>query len=181
MMEAIAGDNTSPNPAGYDEEDEADSIYSRESASLETQEEAPDAAYNIRVKSHRFQREVESEEEAMYFAFGVTGAEDGDHTLPADTKEAAGDALEDGQVLSRVSVKKGSSRVTLDAKRKEEMAARRKRVQDRMENKGKDANMADDANIGLTAKLKEQKKYAEKYVIYSLFLSVFSNFVYSPV
>jgi hypothetical protein len=74
---------------------------------------------------------------------------------------------EDGLVFSRVLVKKSASRVTIDAKRKEEMAVRRKRLQDRMENKGsKDANVAgagaEDTNLGQTAKVKEQKKYAEK-------------------
>ena len=62
-MEAIAGDNATPSP-GYDEEDENESIYSRESASLETQEEAPDAAYNIRIKSHRFVRDLENEDDS---------------------------------------------------------------------------------------------------------------------
>jgi hypothetical protein len=62
-MEAIAGDNTTPSPGGYDEEDDNDSIYSRESQSLETQEEAPDAAYNIRIKSHRYYRDLETEDD----------------------------------------------------------------------------------------------------------------------
>lgn len=163
-MEAIAGDNATPSPGGYDEEDDADSIYSRESASLETQEEAPDPTYNIRIRSHRFMRDTDVDEENMMF--GMNNDEiDHLHNLPAERegKEVAGDAmLEDGVVLSRISVKKGSSRVTNDAKRKEELAARRKRLQDRMDNKGKDAATLDDPNIGLTAKLKEQRKYAEK-------------------
>lgn len=155
-MEAIAGDNATPSPGGYDEEDDNDSIYSREEASLETQEEAPDAAYNIRIKSHRYMRDADVDED--------NGAGDDVDHFPLEGKD---NLDEDGHVPSRVAVKKISSRVELDAKRKEEMAARRKRLQDRMENKGKDAG-ADDS-FGITAKLKEQKAYADKYALIRFF------------
>jgi hypothetical protein len=166
MMEAIAGDNQTPSPGGYDEEDENDSVYSRESASLETQDEAPDSAYNIRIKSHRFLRDLESEDDT-FFALGNMGTAAGDDADQGDMKEIE----QEDPLLSRVNVKKVSSRVTNDAKRKDEMATRRKRLQERIENKGKEAHppkgeaiegAVEDANIGLTAKLKEQRKYAER-------------------
>ncbi len=68
-MEAIAGDNAATNPNGYEEDDDDNSIYSRESASIETSEEAPDQTNNIRIKSIRFYRELETEDDYGKYLF----------------------------------------------------------------------------------------------------------------
>ena len=47
MMEAIAGDNAAPNPNGYDDIDDNESVYSREENSVQTQDEAPNQTNNI--------------------------------------------------------------------------------------------------------------------------------------
>jgi hypothetical protein len=133
MMEAIAGDNAAPNPTGYDDIDDNESVYSRESGSVETQEEAPNQVNNIRIRSMRFVRDEETQDEKI-LGLGGTGLGDKeDHHEDSILLHGGLDLptmgvdFEDHNIPSRVSVKKSSVRTSMEAKRKEEMAIRRKR------------------------------------------------------
>ena len=66
MLEAISGDGAggSPGGPGFEEEDDNDSTYSRDSFTLDTTDEAPNYANNVRIKSKKFLRDAEAEEEA---------------------------------------------------------------------------------------------------------------------
>lgn len=131
MMEAIAGDQASANPAGYDENGEEDdnSTYSRDSASLDSQEEAPNQAFNVRIKSKRFLRDVDVDDEnPNLVAAGVDTLDLEPHVETAvvtNIKEK--EETEDPNILSRVTVKKISARRSVEEKRKEDMASRRKK------------------------------------------------------
>lgn len=48
---------------GFEEDDDADSHYSRDSRSLDTTDEAPNLANNVRIKSKRFLRDYEVEDD----------------------------------------------------------------------------------------------------------------------
>lgn len=48
---------------GFEEEDDNDSHYSRDSRSLDTTDEAPNLANNVRIKSKRFLRDYEVEDD----------------------------------------------------------------------------------------------------------------------
>lgn len=176
MMEAIAGDNAAPGPGGYDDDDDNDSAHSRDSRSVDTVEEAPNYANNVRIRSKKVIRDVDNEEEvptgavAVVGAYGIPSTEKDDANDAAANEEralaAAGDGLHEDAVVvpSRVAVKTLAVRRSQDAKRKEDMAIRRKRIMDRMmDNKSsKTASGGDDGNVGLTAQYKAQKSAAER-------------------
>lgn len=70
---------------------------------------------------------------------------------------------EEAAVPSRTAVKTYSIRKQQDAQRKVEQEVRRKRLMDRMANKGNNVlTETDDARIGLTARFKTQRAYADK-------------------
>jgi hypothetical protein len=74
MTEAISGDSAAVAPGGgFDDDDDNDSHYSRDSHSLDTTDEAPNLANNVRIKSRRFLRDYETEEDiGMFFSFFST-------------------------------------------------------------------------------------------------------------
>eukprot|EP01039_Chlorochromonas_danica_P008374 gene8374-9229_t len=173
MMEAIAGDSAAPGPGGYDEDEDNDSTYSRDSHSVETLDEAPNFANNVRIRSKKVLRDLENEEDGTPAVVGGGG-----NAYTADKEEveglasnltgaenAAADALlhEDIVVPGRTAVKTLASRRTQEAKRKEEMAIRRKKLMDRMmESKSSKNAGGDDSNFGLTAQFKAQKAAADR-------------------
>lgn len=68
MQEAITGDSTNPASGGnFDDDDDDASAHSRDSNSIETYEEAPDQALNVRIKSKKFLREVEVNEMDIHY------------------------------------------------------------------------------------------------------------------
>jgi hypothetical protein len=225
MTEAISGDGAAVAPGGgFEDDDDNDSHYSRDSHSLDTMDEAPNLTNNVRIKSKRFLRDYEVEDDVgtlnagwtlLYIGFiltkhmcynsgdnleasadlvqitsnaaainlesapgganaagalssgGVGGGNNG-----ATASNGGNQAGDDAKVPSRVTVKKLSSQVSLEAKRKEEMEVRRKKLMDRMANKGEKAGEGekqDDARIGLTAKLKAQKASGDRLVESSKF------------
>ena len=154
MTEAISGDGAAVAPgSGFDEDDDNDSHYSRDSHSLETADEAPNFAHNVRIKSKRFLRDYEADDEPglvgeknedpvdLIMMTGNTGDAVGDGTAkPTNTgggggtaggvgagSAGAGAMLDDAKVPSRLAVKKLSSQVSIEARRKEEMEVRRKK------------------------------------------------------
>jgi len=224
MMEAISGDSAPGGAAngagagGFDEDGnpiaDDDSIYSRSSmGSLETFEEAPNEANNIRIRSKKFIRDMEDNKideshigftnpferkEADMDMLNAGNANIGESNLGSSAAgggggvggnaggvlaggtgvsaaansagiiDAAGAVLGD-EPVSRLAVKKISARRSHEAKRKEEMEFRRKRLLDRMENKGGAAGGgpsggADDA-LMQTAQLKAQKATAERLCV----------------
>lgn len=54
---------------GFEDDDDADSHVSRDSRSLDTMDEAPNLANNVRIKSRRFLRDYEVEDEVGKCAF----------------------------------------------------------------------------------------------------------------
>jgi hypothetical protein len=140
MMEAIAGDTASANTGGYDEEDDNDSTYSRESNSIDS-DEAPDQAYNVRIKSKRFIRDMEIDEDVVAPGREDKDAKDDDKdgklNVSVDLAVSVEKEHEDPNIPSRVAVKKVSARRTVEEKRKEDMATRRQALLARMEAKGK--------------------------------------------
>ena len=128
MMEAIAGDQASANPGGYDEnaDDDDNSAYSRDSASLDSQEEAPNQAFNVRIKSKRFLRDFDVEDETN-IAAAVDNMDLDGHVETSNIVGKEKDEVDDPNILSRVTVKKISVRRSVEEKRKEDMASRRKK------------------------------------------------------
>lgn len=165
-MEAIAGDNASlgPNGAngyGEDEEDN-DSTYSRESASMDSHDEAPDQTFNVRIKSKRFMRTLENDEDYHQSPIAAKGGVGDDKEDSIGLLLASSNEHHDHEVIpSRLAVKKISSRRTTEEKRKEEMATRRKKLLDRMESKGKEAAAAGNAEI-IDSEFKAQKAAADR-------------------
>lgn len=123
MMEAISGDSTSANNNGYDDEEDNESAFSRESGSIDSIEEMPNTTNNIRIKSKRFLRDVDITDE-IQIPSAINEVEKDEVVIPIDTNA---DNIDDPNIPSRVGVKKFSVRRSLEAKRKEEMALRSKR------------------------------------------------------
>ena len=70
MTEAISGDGAAVAPGGgFDDDDDNDSHLSRDSHSLDTLDEAPNLANNVRIKSRRFLRDNEVDDEVGKFRF----------------------------------------------------------------------------------------------------------------
>lgn len=212
MVEAISGDGAGSAPgAAFDDEDDNDSTFSRDSFTLDTADEAPNYMNNVRIKSKKFVRDADAEEEAAIGArtekeedddainavggtnlgavlasggIGADGMLSPMHTDAAvggpagatgaggDDKGAVGHSTLGGlgggnnKVPSRVAVKKASAQMNMEAKRKQDSEARRKRLLERMENKG-GGDGQDDSRIGQTAKLKAQKASAERLCVTS--------------
>jgi len=200
MTEAISGDGAAGAPgATFEEDDDNDSHYSRDSRSLDTLDEAPNHTNNVRIKSRRFLRDYEVDEDAdnmemsadinaqmpsAVAAINIENAGAGGANTTGTTTNGGGGGGgnggatagmsggqlggDDAKVPSRLAVKKHSAQVSLEAKRKEEMEVRRKKLMDRMENKGEksaDGEKQDDARIGLTAKYKAQKASGDRLSI----------------
>ncbi|KAJ1425498.1 hypothetical protein B484DRAFT_397878 [Ochromonadaceae sp. CCMP2298] len=152
MTEAISGDGATVNPGGgFEEDEDNDSHYSHDSHSMDTMDEAPNLANNVRIKSKRFLRDSELEEE---YVPGLPGMQEDltEMHLPAVAELTI--------TVPLVSV--DDTKVSVEAKRKEEMEVRRKKLLDRMENKaapgdGDGKQVQDDVRIVLTAKYKAQR------------------------
>ncbi len=158
MMEAIAGDNASASPGGYEDEDDNDSAYSRESASVDSHDEAPDQTYNVRIKSKRFMRDLENDDD--YLSPGKDIDKDNNKDDSANISAVVDVIATEHEIPSRLAVKKISARRATEEKRKEEMAARRKKLLDKMESKGKAAAAAG-AEI-IDSEFKAQKAAADR-------------------
>jgi len=155
MTEAISGDGAAVAPGGgFEDEDDNDSHYSRDSHSLDTMDEAPNLTNNVRIKSRRFLREYEVDDDAdnleasadqvAQVNAAAASSGEGNVTGGVGTANMAGGGGgggngatagmgggqlggDDAKVPSRVAVKKLSAQVSLEAKRKEEMEVRRKK------------------------------------------------------
>lgn len=144
MTEAISGDGAAVAPGGgFEDDDDNDSHYSRDSHSLDTMDEAPNLTNNVRIKSRRFLREYEVDEDPdNEVPAEIAQANTSPNTVNIESNAAAtantasGGATagmvgqlggDDAKVPSRVTVKKLSAQVSLEAKRKEEMEVRRKK------------------------------------------------------
>lgn len=158
MTEAISGEGGGGNAGGgFDDDEDNESAYSRDEHSLDTQDEAPNLLNNIRIKSKKFLREADAEEEALLDSkeeydedalHAAAAAEKEDVAVAAaaaaavakDREIAEGGGISGvgggagvdekaaaGKVPSRLAVKKFSATLNMEAKRKEEMETRRKR------------------------------------------------------
>jgi len=166
MTEAITGDAAAAaSGSTFDDDEESDTIE-QDLDSIDTLDEAPNHANNVRIKSKRFLREAELEDEAV----PAVALEEIPAAIAAATTAGVADSngvatnvpppVDDAKILSRLVVKKISAQTSQEAKRKEDMQIRRKKLLDRMEKKGEDAagdEKQDDARIALTAKFKAQK------------------------
>lgn len=167
MMEAIAGDSAAPGPGGYDEDDDNDSTFSKDSNSVETMDEAPNYTNNVRIRSRKVIRELENEDEPAAISNAAAhaaalGDNESEEVVVEDRVAAPEGLHEDVLVPSRTAVKTLSSRRSQDARRKEDMANRRKRMLDRMAESKSSKNGAagDDPNFGV--QYKAQKAAAER-------------------
>ncbi len=156
MTEAISGDGAAVAPGGAFDEDD-DDAHSMDSRSLDTTDEAPNMANNVRIKSRRFLRDYEVDDDV------APGAGDKDKEDPVDLilmtvntaisadivggtaggqggmtaggaaggggtgNAGAAAMMDDAKVPSRVAVKKLSAQVSIEARRREEMEVRRKK------------------------------------------------------
>jgi hypothetical protein len=154
MTEAISGDGAAVAPGGAFDEDDDNDAHSMDSRSLDTTDEAPNMANNVRIKSKRFLRDYEVDDDVAPAgdkedpvdlilmtvntaisadnAGGTAGGQGGMEKGGAASGGGAGNAaaaamMDDAKVPSRLAVKKLSSQVSIEARRREEMEVRRKK------------------------------------------------------
>ena len=165
MLETVAG-GADMGMVLPDEDDES------AAGSVATAVEAPHDEYNIRITSKKEVREGETKDERETGGDGELGMSntlgmelllrpDDDHdkgrgrNAPSVSKEFV-----DGDVLTRLGVKKNSNRTSTDAQRRIDMGVRRKLLAD-MQGKGSDG-AADEEALMKAAKLKAQRAMANR-------------------
>ena len=165
MMEAVSGEGPNNPVANQNlDEDDLESIGTK--GSMGTQQsakddEAPLEQFNVRIKSKKFFRDLDDSKiddtnilpqdktaDEINMKEGNNGSSVAEGGAPPSGGATSGDALpplgsssdpnlrEDPSVPSRLTMKKFAARRSNEALRKEEMELRRKRILDRMENKG---------------------------------------------
>jgi hypothetical protein len=164
MMELNQGD-TATAAGGYDDDEDADSTYSKESETIETGLEAPNQTNNIRVKSRRYLRMHEMDDDVII-------GDEGNNNKDADNDHQAFDAVVDEDADgARLHLRSASERLSQRETNRIEAESRRKKLLERIEQtKGtRDGGGApgDDAKIGLTAKRKTQRAAAERLSVMS--------------
>ena len=162
MLETVAG-GADMGMVLPDEEEES------VAGSVATAVEAPDDTYNIRITSRKELRDGEVKEEKDVAGDGEpTSNTLGMELLLRPDEDmhdkgrgrSSGDVYIDGDVLTRLGVKKTSNRMSTDAQRRIDMGVRRKLLAD-MQGKGSDG-AADEEALMKAAKLKAQRAMANR-------------------
>lgn len=78
MLEAISGDGggSGPGANAFDDDEDNESTFSRDSYTLDTTDEAPNYHNNVRIKSKKFIRDADAEEEAAMGAIAEKEEDD---------------------------------------------------------------------------------------------------------
>jgi hypothetical protein len=170
MLEILSGNGdggNSPNLKMINFDDDDDQSFQSDMRSMSTREEAPSFANNVRIKS-RFMREAMKDDEidqketkATNQLTALTLDTMSQDEPPAATLLPPTQLLnEDSQIPTRLTVKKSSSRTSLDAERTIEMDIRRKRLT-AIQQLGASEGGNDDG-INRTARLKSQKETGDR-------------------
>lgn len=177
MMEANSNDVMAQRDI---DDDDLESVGTRNSTnSHDMEDEPPMDSLNVRIKSHKFMRDLDDSKIEEYHFYNGVGHEQEKkgHDDMGEGHESAGADIalgaintgrkgqqEDLSIPSRLAVKKIGTQISKEIARKQEAELRRNRILERMGSKGGDVGDKNDA-LMRTAHLKAQKESADRLCV----------------